>query len=139
MTPDCGLATCFDGFDQQIPMVNTALFTLPLKCQSIAICKSPSASVIFLTSNRFSVRSINCYCNWQWRSLRRAVKINLAAEFHPAQNASLTGKNVWSSLRTYPCPHFSVLSVFLCFWSNIFVLVLIRLYWHSLIWGGKQN
>ena len=139
MTPDCGLATCFGGFDQQIPMVNTALFTLSLKCQSIAVCKSLSASVIFLTSNRFSLRSINCYCNWQWRSLRRAVKINLAAEFHPAQNASLTGKNVWSSLRTYPCPHFSVLLVFLCFWCNIFILVFIRLYWHSLIWGGKQN
>ena len=133
MTPDCGLATCFGGFDQQIPMVNTALFTLSLKCQSIAVCKSPSASVIFLTSNRFSVRSINCYCNWQWRSLRRAVKINLAAEFHPAQNASLTGKNVWSSLRTI------LALIFLRFWCNIFVLVLIRLYWHSLIWGGKQN
>ena len=133
MTPDCGLATCFDGFDQQIPMVNTALFTLSLKCQSIAVCKSLSASVIFLTSNRFSLRSINCYCNWQWRSLRRAVKINLAAEFHPAQNASLTGKMSGH----YYAPILAL--IFLCFWCNIFVLVLIRLYWHSLIWGGKQN
>ena len=133
MTLDCGLATCFDGFDQRIPMVNTALFTLSLKCQSIAVCKSPSDSVIFLTSNRFSLRSINCYCNWQWRSLRRSVKINLAAEVHPAQVSSLTGKNVWSSLRTI------LALIFLRFWCNIFVLVLIRLYWHSLIWGGKQN
>ena len=133
MTLDCGLATCFDGFDQQIPMVNTALFTLSLKCQSIAVCKSISASVIFLTSNRFSLRSINCYCNWQWRSLRRAVKINLAAEVHPAQVSRLTGKNVWSSLRTI------LTLIFLRSWCNIFVLVLIGLYWHSLIWGGKQN
>ena len=128
MTLDCGLATCFDGFDQQIPMVNTALFTLSLKCQSIAVYKLPTDSVIFLTSNRFSLRSINCYCNWQWRSLRRSVKINLAAEVHPAQVSSLTGKNVWSSLRTYPCPHFSVLLVqYLCSCFDKAILALVNM------------
>jgi hypothetical protein len=129
MTPDCGLATCFDGFDQQIPMVNTALFTLSLKCQSIAVCKSPSASVIFLTSNRFSVRSINCYCNWQWRSLRRAVKINLAAEFHPAQNASLTGKNVWSSLFFCAFGVSVLLEQYLCSCFDKAILALVNMGW----------
>ena len=130
MTLDCGLATCFDGFDQQIPMVNTALFTISLKCQSIAVCKSPTDSVIFLTSNRFSLRLINCYCNWQWRSLRRAVKINLAAEFYSAQNSSLTGKNVWSSLRSYPCPHFYVLLVqYLCSCFDKAILALVNMGW----------
>jgi len=130
MAPDCGLVTCFDGFDQQIPMVNTALFTISLKCQSIAVCKSPTDSVIFLTSNRFSLRLINCYCNWQWRSLRRAVKINLAAEFYSAQNSSLTGKNVWSSLRSYPCPHFYVLLVqYLCSCFDKAILALVNMGW----------